>query len=101
MAALCLLLLIRCGLAWGSDAPGRQGLFLAGKDGKTVPAPVLGSTVEVKVTGIIARARVTQVFTNPSREWLEGIYIFPLPADGAVDTLRMKVGDRVIQGVIQ
>jgi Ca-activated chloride channel family protein len=41
------------------------------------------------------------VFTNPSREWLEGIYIFPLPADGAVDTLRMKVGDRVIQGVIQ
>ncbi len=102
MAALCFLLLIGSGLAWGSDAPDRQqGLFLAGKDGTRVPAPVLGATVEVKVTGIIARTRVTQIFTNPSREWLEGIYIFPLPADGAVDTLRMKVGDRVIQGVIQ
>jgi Ca-activated chloride channel family protein len=87
------------GLAWGSDRG--QGLFLTGKDGKPVPAPVLGATVEVKVTGIIARARVTQIFTNPSQDWLEGIYIFPLPADGAVDTLRMKVGDRVIQGIIQ
>src|SRR6202012_2130012 len=35
-----------------------------------------------------------------SQEWLEGIYVFPLPADGAVDTLRMQVGDRVIQGII-
>jgi Ca-activated chloride channel homolog len=102
MAALCLLMLTGGGLAWGSDAPARrQGLFLAGKDGKPVPAPVLGSTVEVTVTGIIARARVTQVFTNPSQEWLEGIYIFPLPTDGAVDTLRMQVGDHMIQGIIQ
>ena len=41
MAALCLFMLIGGGLAWGSDAPGRrQGLFLAGKDGEPVPAPV-------------------------------------------------------------
>ncbi|HEY2294758.1 MAG TPA: VIT domain-containing protein, partial [Thermoanaerobaculia bacterium] len=66
-----------------------------------MPAPVLGATVEVKVTGIIARTRVTQIFTNPSQEWLEGVYVFPLPADGAVDTLRMKVGERTIQGLIQ
>jgi Ca-activated chloride channel family protein len=99
MAALCFLFLTGSGLAWGSGSG--QGLFFPGKDGVPVPAPVLGSTVEVKVTGIIARTRVTQIFTNPSREWLEGIYIFPLPADGAVDTLRMKVGGRTIQGVIQ
>jgi Ca-activated chloride channel family protein len=99
MAALCFLLLTGSGLAWGSDHG--QGLFLTGKDGQSVPAPVLGATVEVKVTGIIARARVTQIFTNPSQEWLEGIYIFPLPADGAVDTLRMKIGERTLQGIIQ
>src|SRR3954447_281535 len=102
MATLCLFFLTGSGLAWGSDAPGqRQGLFLAGRDGKSIPAPVLGATVEVKVTGVIARTRVTQIFTNPSKEWLEGIYVFPLPADGAVDTLRMRVGDRVIQGIVQ
>jgi Ca-activated chloride channel family protein len=76
-------------------------LFLADKDGKSVPAPVLGATVELRVTGIIARTRVTQIFTNPSKQWLEGIYVFPLPADGAVDTLQMRIGDQVIRGVVQ
>ncbi len=66
-----------------------------------MPAPVFGATVELRVTGIIARTRVTQIFTNPSKKWLEGIYVFPLPADGAVDTLRLRVGNRVIQGVVQ
>jgi Ca-activated chloride channel family protein len=99
MAALCILFLTGSGLAWGSGSG--QGLFFPGKDGRPVPAPVLGATVEVKVTGIIARTRVTQIFTNPSQEWLEGVYVFPLPADGAVDTLRMKVGERTIQGLIQ
>jgi Ca-activated chloride channel family protein len=102
MAALCGLLAIGGGVAWGADRPDRrQGLFLAGTDGETVPAPVLGATVELRVTGIIARARVTQIFTNPSKQWLEGIYVFPLPVDGAVDTLRIRVGDHVIQGIIQ
>jgi Ca-activated chloride channel family protein len=101
ITALGLFFLIGSGLAWGSDGPG-QGLFLAGKDGTArVPAPILGATVEVRMTGIIARTRVTQIFTNPAKDWVEGIYIFPLARDAAVDTLRMKVGDRVIQGVLQ
>src|SRR5947199_4284482 len=97
LAVLCGFLMIGTGLAWGADS--RQGLFLNGKDG-AVPAPVLGATVETKVTGIIARTKVTQIFKNVSREWVEGIYVFPLPADAAVDTLRMKVGNRTILGTI-
>src|SRR5947209_5240773 len=102
MAALCLLLAgIGNGLAAAqTSAERRQGLFFNGKDG-AVPAPVLGATVEVKVTGIIARAKVTQIFKNVSTEWVEGVYIFPLPDDAAVDSLRMKVGSRTIRGVIQ
>jgi Ca-activated chloride channel family protein len=101
LAALCWFLMIGSGLAWAAES--RQGLFLNGKDGSApaVPAPVLGATVEMKVTGIIARTKVTQIFKNISKEWVEGIYIFPLPADAAVDTLRMKVGDRTILGAIQ
>jgi Ca-activated chloride channel family protein len=102
MAALCLFIaVIGCGLAQAETGPARrQGLFLNDKDG-SVPAPVLGATVEVKVTGIIARTKVTQIFKNISSDWVEGIYIFPLPADAAVDTLRMKVGNRTILGAIQ
>src|SRR6185295_13022041 len=97
MAAL-LSLLISGHLAYGAEggSPERQGLYLDG-----VAAPVLGTTIEVRVTGVIARAKVTQIFTNPSKEWVEGIYIFPLPEDAAVDTLRMKVGDRSLLGVIK
>src|SRR6267142_486965 len=66
-----------------------------------VPAPTLKTDVSIVVSGIVARASVRQEFTNPSRAWAEGIYVFPLPEDAAVDRLRMKVGDRLIEGVIQ
>ena len=66
-----------------------------------VPAPVLKTDVHIVVTGIVARASVRQEFINPGSEWAEGIYVFPLPEDAAVDHLRMQIGDRSIEGVIQ
>jgi Ca-activated chloride channel homolog len=69
-----------------------------------IPAPLLKTDVKFSVTGVIARATLTQEFFNPSRvkdDWAEGIYVFPLPETAAVDHLRMKVGDRTIVGEIQ
>ncbi len=66
-----------------------------------VAAPLLETDVEIRVTGPVARAHVRQSFTNPSSEWAEGVYVFPLPEDAAVDHLRMRMGDRVIEGVIR
>ena len=92
----------------GSDAQGRADrvtegtLFWRSPEQDTlVPAPTLKTDVTIVVTGIVARAKVRQEFTNPSRAWAEGIYVFPLPEDAAVDHLRMKMGDRLIEGVIQ
>jgi Ca-activated chloride channel family protein len=53
------------------------------------------------VTGIVARTRVRQEFTNPGSAWTEGVYVFPLPEDAAVDHLRMWIGERVVEGVIK
>ena len=64
-------------------------------------APVLATDVEIRVTGMVARARVHQEFTNPGPEWAEGVYVFPLPDDAAVDHLTMRVGDRIIEGMIR
>jgi Ca-activated chloride channel family protein len=94
MAALCLLL-----MAGSVPARAEQGLFIKGREAE--PVPVLGATVEVRITGVIARAKVTQVFKNPSRDWVEGIYVFPLPEEAAVDTLKMKVGERTVVGEIK
>ena len=66
-----------------------------------VAAPVLATDVEIRVTGIVARARVHQEFTNPGAEWAEGVYVFPLPDDAAVDHLRMRVDDRIVEGQIR
>src|SRR5438132_9931588 len=62
---------------------------------------MLKTYVLIVVTVIVARASVRQKFSNPSAAWAEGIYVFPLPEDAAVDHLRMQVGDRVIEGIIQ
>ncbi|MDH5640261.1 MAG: marine proteobacterial sortase target protein [Nitrospira sp.] len=79
-------------------------LFKTNQPGQYIPAPVLKTDVQITVTGVIARARVTQEFTNPGTtagDWLEGIYVFPLPDSAAVDHLRMTVGERTIIGEIK
>jgi Ca-activated chloride channel homolog len=79
-------------------------LFRTAEPDRFVPAPTLDTDVHIAVTGIIARATVQQEFVNPSREqdaWAEGIYVFPLPETAAVDHLRMRIGERIIEGQIK
>ncbi|MEQ1548965.1 MAG: VIT domain-containing protein, partial [Chakrabartia sp.] len=67
----------------------------------TVPAIQLGSDMDVTVSGSIARVRVTQIFRNTAKDWAEATYLYPLPEDAAVDSLKMVVGQRVIIGRIK
>ena len=76
-------------------------LLFRGGDGAAVPAPLLETDVDLRVTGPVARAIVRQQFVNPTSDWVEGVYVFPLPEDAAVDHLRLHVGDRVLEGVIR
>ena len=84
-----------------SEATQGTLLFRSEQQSLLLPAPVLKTDVEMKVTGPIARATVRQQFQNPSPEWAEGIYVFPLPEEAAVDHLRMRIGERIIEGVIK
>lgn len=61
----------------------------------------LDTKVQMDITGTINRVKLEQSFTNPSNDWVEGIYVFPLPTDSAVDHLTMYVGDRTIEGQIK
>ena len=81
----------------------REGslLFKSVNSGQYVAAPQLNTDVKIEITGMVAYARVIQEFENPGDEWLEGVYVFPLPEDAAVSHLTMDVGDRVIEGVIK
>ena len=76
-------------------------LFPSKRQGQFVEAPRLATDVKIDISGPIARTIVSQRFENPSEHYVEGIYVFPLPDDAAVDTLKMQIGDRFIEGIIK
>jgi Ca-activated chloride channel family protein len=76
-------------------------LLLKNGDNTYADATRLGIDVDLTVSGPTIRARVTQLFRNPTKDWMEATYVYPLPEGGAVDTLKMVVGDRVSVGVIE
>ena len=95
---------------WSAEGPtaaparpgdARSGSLLLKTDDGYADATRLGIDVDLTVSGPTVRARVTQIFRNPTQDWVEATYVYPLPAGGAVDTLKMVVGDRVVVGEIK
>lgn len=64
-------------------------------------ATLLNTDVNMDISGLVARVKVRQEFRNTSQQWVEGIYVFPLPDKAAVDRMRMHIGERFIEGEIQ
>ncbi len=78
-----------------------QGELRAGVEGQEAPLPLRRTKVSAQVSGFVARVTVEQSFTNPHAEALEAVYLFPLPADAAVDSMEMRIGAHVVKGTIQ
>jgi Ca-activated chloride channel family protein len=101
------LAVITLALATGAQAAalGEQksgALLLRGAAaGEYTVAPMVETEVAIEVNGIVARTRVSQVFHNPGKEFVEGVYVFPLPEQAAVDHLWLRIGDRLIEGQIE
>jgi len=77
-------------------------LFLkSSADAEAHEALRVATTMQAEITGNVARVHVTQKFSNGGSDWVEGLYVFPLSADAAVDELYMTVGERTIRGEIQ
>ncbi|MGY8794099.1 MAG: marine proteobacterial sortase target protein, partial [Woeseiales bacterium] len=86
-----------------STSPGQMqagSLLLKMKSGYAV-ATRLSTDISAEISGLAARVRVKQEFRNSSSEWVEGVYVFPLPDTAAVDRLRMYIGERYIEGEIR
>jgi Ca-activated chloride channel homolog len=86
-----------------SVTPGemRSGALLLRDGERFVEAPQLGTDIDLTVSGPTARARISQIFRNPTQSWVEAVYVYPLPDGGAVDMLKMVVGDRIIVGDVK
>ena len=64
-------------------------------------ATLLNTDVNIDINGLVARVSLMQEFRNEGTEWVEGIYVFPLPDQAAVDRMRLYIGDRFIEGEIR
>ncbi|MCG8670666.1 MAG: marine proteobacterial sortase target protein [Pseudomonadales bacterium] len=61
----------------------------------------MGNSIALQVNGMLVNAEIEQQFKNDSQEWIEATYVFPLPSESAVNSMHIKIGDRIIEGVIK
>ncbi len=63
--------------------------------------PLLLTTVDVNITGVVAEVHVSQYFKNDGKKPLEAQYVFPGSEAAAVHALTMEVNDRVVKAKMQ
>ena len=100
LSAVCWVLFV----AVAANAQMEEGaalLLRAGSAEKFIDAPEVKADVSIHVTGPIVRTTVRQTFHNNTGACVEGVYVYPLPEMSAVDTLKMTVGPRIIEGEIR
>ena len=76
------------------------GLLLRMQQGYVI-ATKLNTDINITANGLVARVSVKQTFRNDGQQWVEGIYVFPLPENAAVDHMRLHIGERFIEGEIR
>ena len=78
-----------------------SGLLLMRSGNELSSAILLSTDIKVAVAGSSSRTIVSQRFINTGKTWAEGVYVFPIGKDAAVDTLKLRIGERFIEGIIK
>ncbi|WP_394221296.1 marine proteobacterial sortase target protein [Alteromonas gracilis] len=76
-------------------------LMLQNEDGEATPALLHATHVELHVNGMIAHVTYSQEFTNNSQEWKHAVYTFPFNENAAINSMEMRIGDRIIRGQLK
>jgi Ca-activated chloride channel family protein len=71
------------------------------RTGKDVPLPLGNTNVRAHVSGHVASVDVAQTYSNPFKETIEALYVFPLPETAAVGEFVMTIGARRIRGIVR
>ena len=74
--------------------------FIKSGDGTVDQMPLKSTHVFASISGVIADVQVTQVYKNEGSSPLEAVYVFPASIRAAVYSMRMTIGERVINAVI-
>jgi Ca-activated chloride channel family protein len=74
--------------------------FVKSDDPQLDQLPLKATTVDGRISGVIADITVTQIYQNEGRRPIEAIYVFPASTRAAVYGMRMTIGERVIEARI-
>jgi Ca-activated chloride channel homolog len=69
-------------------------------EGATETLPLLSTSAEVNIAGVIADVKVTQVYVNRGSKPIEASYIFPASTRAAVYAMQFTLGKRVVKAEI-
>ena len=101
-------------VGWGGNSTGTENpdkktddktlspyFFIKSDDSATDQLPLKFTSVKVDISGVIADAKVTQVYKNEGKRPIEAIYVFPASTRAAVYGMKMTIGERVIIAAIK
>lgn len=77
------------------------GQLTVTKNERRARLPLAAVSISARVADRVAHVTMEQKFTNPFTEALEATYIFPMSGGSAVSAFELKVGARVIKGIVK
>lgn len=80
--------------------PGELPVLKVASDGAK-PLPLQHTDVKMTAAGSTADVTVKQTYSNPYSQVIEATYIFPLPENAAVYSMKMMIGGRTIEAEVQ
>jgi len=78
-----------------------SGQLLMRSGNELSSAILLSTDVKISVAGSSSRTIISQRFINTGETWAEGVYVFPIGENSAVDTMKLRIGERFIEGKIK
>jgi Ca-activated chloride channel family protein len=99
------LLVLTAGLSAGEVQDEDKTLspyFMVKSDDPSVDRlPLLSTSADVNIAGVIADVKVTQVYKNDGKKPIEAVYVFPASTRAAVYAMKMTIGERTIVAEIR
>jgi Ca-activated chloride channel homolog len=84
-----------------NSGPGAARFDFNTTEGNAIPSVLLDSKAHIAVSGMTATVTLTQRYRNDSSQWVEGVYLLPLPEDAAVDSMEFRTEHTVVKGIIK
>lgn len=85
----------------GSEQTRGLGIIEVKQAGKNVALPLASVDISASVADRVASVTVKQTYKNPYNEHLEAVYIFPLSGGCVVSDFELRVGARIVKGIVQ